>query len=656
MTTKYVDYLNGDDGTGDGSAGNPYATIAVASAGLTGGDEVRVAQTPMCSLGAATWTDDSGDVVLDTAVTELVCDCEATWTDSANVTSALDSATEKMGDYALLVTIDAAFTTGLAAYYTITETDLSGYEQLTFWFKPNVDTTAGDFKLALCSDTAGAAPVNAFDIPNGVANQWRACTVDKGVALGASIKSIALYVINDIGASQLRFDNINACKARDAAGCLTLTSVISKNSGTEAWWPIRGINGTTISLGRSTTVQNYSSEDNYEYIGTTENVTTYAMQAIVHANPTSTYEVCDTFEGSGSSLQSWLTISGGWNLGTETKVGLTTLTTGMAVGILLSVGTSTGAIDISDFAFLFGARALHAGANGDYGMRLSDLYLCAPDLTAIHSINSVYFKGENIHMTNAGGESVWGVGIFDSTPNQRTNPNTCFLTNFYAYNYETLGPLFTSGGTFRNIYTYNCNYAMATLGETLIYNLQTDGTASTADIVSYGGNCRVQNMGSFSTTPATFAAIYADGGPSSISFTSGDDHRIYTGIGNIIAGSSVRHTASGLSWEFSPTVDTDATMSLRRVIARPLCKANTAVTVTAWFRRTNTGVTAKLVVPEGQLSGLTTEQSDSMAAAADTWEQLSVTFTPTQTGVVEIEAQVYGGTTYSVYVDDVEFS
>jgi len=46
MAEKYCDFINGDDDTGDGSAGNPYKTITKASIGLTGGDEVRVAKSP----------------------------------------------------------------------------------------------------------------------------------------------------------------------------------------------------------------------------------------------------------------------------------------------------------------------------------------------------------------------------------------------------------------------------------------------------------------------------------------------------------------------------------------------------------------------------------------------------------------------------------
>ena len=65
MTIKYCDFLTGDDGTGDGSAGNPYKTITQASTGLTGGDEVRVAKSPAPSALTGT----VGFTIGSTAVT-----------------------------------------------------------------------------------------------------------------------------------------------------------------------------------------------------------------------------------------------------------------------------------------------------------------------------------------------------------------------------------------------------------------------------------------------------------------------------------------------------------------------------------------------------------------------------------------------------------
>ena len=48
-----------------------------------------------------------------------------------------------------------------------------------------------------------------------------------------------------------------------------------------------------------------------------------------------------------------------------------------------------------------------------------------------------------------------------------------------------------------------------------------------------------------------------------------------------------------------------------------------------------------------------------MTAAADTWEQISFTFTPTQKGVVEIEVYAFRNTTggtYLGYYDDLTVS
>jgi hypothetical protein len=41
----YVDYSTGDDGTGDGSSGNPYKTIATAYTNATTGDNVYLSDT-----------------------------------------------------------------------------------------------------------------------------------------------------------------------------------------------------------------------------------------------------------------------------------------------------------------------------------------------------------------------------------------------------------------------------------------------------------------------------------------------------------------------------------------------------------------------------------------------------------------------------------
>jgi len=120
---------------------------------------------------------------------------------------------------------------------------------------------------------------------------------------------------------------------------------------------------------------------------------------------------------------------------------------------------------------------------------------------------------------------------------------------------------------------------------------------------------------------------------------------------------SVRHTASGIAWQLSPTSTNRASnYPLNLVIAKIAVAANGQVTVKAWFRRTNTGITGRLICKGKQIAGVNSDVYADMTAAADTWEQLQIQFTPTEAGVVEIEAQAWGGTSYSVYVDDMEIS
>jgi hypothetical protein len=87
-------------------------------------------------------------------------------------------------------------------------------------------------------------------------------------------------------------------------------------------------------------------------------------------------------------------------------------------------------------------------------------------------------------------------------------------------------------------------------------------------------------------------------------------------------------------------------------MARIAISANTLVSVSIWLRRTNTGLTMRLMCKGKQIAGVAADVSSSMTAAADIWEQRTITFTPTETGVVSITVEAYGGTTFIGYADD----
>jgi hypothetical protein len=105
------------------------------------------------------------------------------------------------------------------------------------------------------------------------------------------------------------------------------------------------------------------------------------------------------------------------------------------------------------------------------------------------------------------------------------------------------------------------------------------------------------------------------------------------------------------AWQMRPTSTlATATMPVMLKLGTVVCAANALVTVTARMRRDNTGLTMRLVCPGGQITGVTNDVSSDMTAAADTWETVTITFTPTKAGAVDVYAHAFGGTTFSGFV------
>ena len=129
---------------------------------------------------------------------------------------------------------------------------------------------------------------------------------------------------------------------------------------------------------------------------------------------------------------------------------------------------------------------------------------------------------------------------------------------------------------------------------------------------------------------------------------------ILMAYGGIVSTTSVRHTSSGIAWVLSPTNTTYRTSEypVTLNVATVAVAANAVVTVKAWLRRSNTGLTLGLRILADQIAGVSSDVLSPMTAIADTWEEVTLTFTPTANGVVKIQVYCYGGSTYNGYVDD----
>jgi len=69
-----------------------------------------------------------------------------------------------------------------------------------------------------------------------------------------------------------------------------------------------------------------------------------------------------------------------------------------------------------------------------------------------------------------------------------------------------------------------------------------------------------------------------------------------------------------------------------------------------------TNVVGKLVCRGGQIAGVTSDVTATKASDTS-WEELTITFTPTEVGIVEIEVWgIYSAGTSTVTVDDMTIS
>lgn len=287
------------------------------------GDILRIAKSAdPVSLGVnATFTNDSATVTLASAVTTNVETCDGAtgdWVASANVTEVKETSTYKEGTGARRLTIAAAFVSGIIAYKNIATLDLSGKQKISFSIRSSIDIAAGKLRLDLCSDDAGATPVNSFTINQILyASKWYNITLDPDAGagnLGNAIESVALYAVSDPGIPVIFLDNIIACTTNG----LNLQSFIGKNAAGERFWPIKSINDTAVILGHP---QKQGTAVNL-YYGTTETVAAYLRETIktTVASTNTTPVFIAQESGTEGSL---ITFSGGWNPVNNTQDGET---------------------------------------------------------------------------------------------------------------------------------------------------------------------------------------------------------------------------------------------------------------------------------------------------------------------------------------------
>jgi hypothetical protein len=602
-------------------------------------------------------------VTLASAVTQNIASTgpgRAAWTASANVTATL-STTTKEHYQSDSIAIAAGFTTGLAAYWPTGTIDLSGYQQVSFWIRQNAGTigAAGAVDLRLCSDAAGVTAVNTISIPAlvGSLNYWTPVTVDLGTALGSSIQSIALYVNTDNGAQTFLLSNIIACKASSAADSLTLTSLIGKNTTGETFWGIQSINSTRVMLDADASAAPTSATVR-GYYGTSETVTTWKRETI-KLGPS--LGALQTINESGTS-SSPITYSGGWDRAAMSTQNLETWLDGQVsegrafnnssrsfvyfenlAGVrlyqLFNSPTDNFIYDI--VAYNNNSYRLDGGSSASYG-KITVGHVAANVLNGDVLVGGGSgFSFVELKYSVVSNHNLFSISSDPSHVNiPRSGLQGTTLQALIANN-NSSGLANNNGGSVRSV----------TTKDNAISGIIHDSVNNSA----YLFNCVIDESVevSFGTSAKYSTFIFSHNHDN----TPGN-HKIFAHGGLISAATDQRNTASGISWKFQPTSTTlvSSFFPLTLSLAKVACAANSLVTIKAWMRRSNTGLTMRLVCKGGQIAGVDTDVVNAMTAAANTWAERTITFTPTEVGVVEITAEAYGGSTFSGWVDDMTIS
>ncbi len=657
----------------------------ITAAKIAPGDTVRIAKSAdPVNIGNATWTNKSSTVTLASALTATVDLCDSNWT-AANSAVCATVSTRKQGTVAQDITLPASGVASntLYAYKTISSTDFSAYDSLTFWFRSQTTgQAANNWKVCLCSDTAGTTIVDEFVVPATIAiQQFFPVTVAKGSALGSAIQSVALYTGSSAPANSSRvyIDDILACNA----GSLNLQSLISKSdgTGTEPYLAIQSISGTTVILdvGANTA----ANATNRGYSGTTETVTTYIRETIKTAMTGGTTNSIFSVQDSGTAGNP-ITFSGGWNTSSNLQDGQSyfdglngygvafnlngkfytnterlsftryyhgvTVSSGLSLGVM---GHNLSFQDLnnhSQYGF-FGAAG--GGSQENWGT-VTIVNCCNSGNGGVHAGNHY---GTTFNITNCNSNitnNIYALGVVGV-------PNTINFTN--CNNSAILGINYGNGIVTGTNCKDNGNYGIGQLvgvadklscinGVTFSGN-GTSSVGETANIgnpaIIYLNNCALNDSTEVSNnTNANNSLIVSKNHDQTAGY-----NKIFTYGGVIETETTVVHTGGGKSWKMRPTItNRNSTFPLFLDLIKFAVSASSLVTVKAWMRRSNTGLTMSLVCRGGQIAGVPNNVVSSMTAIADTWEEVTITFTPSEAGVVTIEAWAYGGTTYSGYVDD----
>jgi parallel beta-helix repeat protein len=361
-----------------------------------------------------------------------------------------------------------------------------------------------------------------------------------------------------------------------------------------------------------------------------------------------------TVSSSGNS-SAFLYISGGWDLSTETQTGQTWF------------------------------RQMHDTFNNRYGY---GLYMTGKSYTNLDKLNFLrynygiyYATSNNNTITSATCNSNnYGIYYNNGSSNNTITSATCNSNNYY-------GIYYTSSSSNNTITSATCN---SNNYYGIYYNTSSNNTITSATCNSNGNSGIYYYNGSsnntiyaLSTTGNTTAGIYSDNANNIChSATIAESTKVATGTAyyantrqyiNNLGGFSYVYSnyatansqnasagGTGKEWKFAITNAARNTVYPFYIpIARVAVASSGKVTVKVYFKKSGTGIAGALRCRYGQIAW-SDGTSDITVTCPDNTSRNQVTleFTPTEAGVVEIEAGAWyvSSTSQTVIIDDIEIT
>ncbi len=716
MSTFYIDLVNGVDGNNGVDWAHAGKTLwnAWNFWDVQPGDLIKVSKTPdPSSLGInATWTDNNKLITLASSLTKNIEMCENAWNVAANVSQADETYYFKEGTKSRKITPAAAFVTGKMAWKSFAAQNFSAYTKISFWIRVSSAFNVNNLRIALCSDANGDTIVNQANLGfYAYMTGWYPVVLNIG-ALGASIQSVALYADADPGTISIYLDDIIACNnftlqsliGKNTADdtfwpirSINDTSVQVGNPQDNATYGLvyRGTSETRTIYQRPGFTDRFpmSSSD-------------YWHDSPSHQGDDPVIEISGGWDPV-SNTQNGITCFDGYigqgegiHLINVDKIKYTKFALVRWYYGFRGYSNDTG-IELEDVECSFcGYYGIYAYATspwqydmdswvltniktfGNYSMGLYtsdcrkwsvDGFLGVNEYYAIDAYKNDYSSWKNITSKY---NSSYGLLLQLSAD--------CEVDGVTSNNGDGSGANFSSCQNIKvkNLNISNCTYdgvRFSSCSGAVVDTVTSINNAGSGIDITYTVNIKIKDLvtsgnteGGISagdsqvqldnpliceTVKVLYYSGYAYGRDQFVScrkfYQINNYHRIFNYSGKSQSEQFVRHTASGLAWALIPE------HVIQKLRFPPnnfkyTVLANKLVTIDIYVRKSNlyNGNAPRLVLIGGILSGISSDVIDSLSVGADTWEQLQITGTPTEDGVLEFYVDC-DGNAGQVYIDDI---